>query len=219
MSLLDELKLQAQALQEQNQQVVQSLTQSTVLTEDACRIVWPYLAELAPQLSVICPDGPQFSVDGKSQWPAMQLTEFRVDSRRKFVRNQDLYASMSMGWGIVPRVGPPADAHVSVNFPPELKRAEERMSAANLAHHRSEIRHPETEKLQAIRFDFKTELRGSLMVTPDHDNAAVAFRLNNATGFRVLQFAWPAAAIDVALLDDMTRLILGRPSAFAAAAA
>jgi hypothetical protein len=215
-NFLDQLKSQADALRSQNQLHAQNLEAVTSATEDACRVVWSYIAELAPQLNVICPDGPSFSLDDKSKWPAMQCKDFRVDSRRKFLRNQELCSSMSMGWRIVPRSGPPVHDHVSVNFPPELKRVEERLSAANLMHERKEIRHPATNKLQAIKFEYMTELRGSLMVTPEHDVGTLLFRFNNVSGFEVLQRVWAVAEVNAELMDELAKLIVGQPSRFIA---
>ena len=39
-------------------------------------------------------------------------------------------------------------------------------------HERKELRHPEKNTLQAIRFDYVTETRGNV-VTPDHDSVLV----------------------------------------------
>ena len=81
-------------------------------------------------------------------------------------------------------------------------------------HERKELRHPEKNTLQAIRFDYVTETRGSVVVTPDHDKAVLAFRLLNASGFEILNTTWPAPRIKTELLDELAKLIVGEPNRF-----
>ncbi|HSV53445.1 MAG TPA: hypothetical protein VLJ57_15105, partial [Burkholderiaceae bacterium] len=85
MSFLNQLKSQASALQNQQGKVQQDLAGNTDKTEAACRVVLPYLQDLARQLNVIGPAAPRFTLDGKTPWPAMKLIEFRVDARKKML--------------------------------------------------------------------------------------------------------------------------------------
>jgi hypothetical protein len=103
---------------------------------------------------------------------------------------------------------------VSVNFPPDLERVESRLTLGRLRHDRLEQRHPDTHKLLAIRFEYLTELQGSVRVTPDHDQAVLDFRVSNASGFEVQTIQWPAAQITPALLDELARLLVAQPSHF-----
>ena len=48
-----------------------------------------------------------------------------------------------------------------------LDQLKARASAGSVPHERVNVRHPEKHTLQAIRFDYKTEARGSITVTPD----------------------------------------------------
>lgn len=215
MSFLNQLKSQASALQEQQATQQQDLATNLAQTERACKTVWHYLNDLARQLNVIGPAGPRFTLDGKTSWPAMKLTDFRVDARRKLLRGQEVYDYLAMGWQIVPQQGPAVAGSVSVNFPPDLQRVETRLAYGHVRHERKEVRHPEKNSLLAIRFDYQTEARGSVNVTADHDRASLGFRLANANGFEILNVAWPAARIQNDLLDELARLIVAQPSRFA----
>jgi hypothetical protein len=213
-SFLNQLKSRAMALQTQQGQLQLNLEENTAQTEAACRCALPYLEDLARHLNVIGPASPQFSLDGKTPWPPMKLTEFRVDSRKKTLRNRDVFDYLAMGWRIVPQIGHPVGGMVSVNFPPDLHRVEARLAMGPVKHERKELRHPEKNTLQAIRFDYVTETRGNVVVTPDHDKAVLAFRLLNARGFEILNAIWPADKIKADVLDDLARLIVGEPSRF-----
>ncbi|WP_367848813.1 hypothetical protein [Rhodoferax sp. WC2427] len=214
MSFLNQLKTQAHALRSQKNAAQMSAEARVAQTEAACQTVAAYLADLAQQLNVINPPAPAFTLDGKTPWPAMKMADFRCDVRQKRLRGVDVTDYIGMGWRVQPQDGPPVKAAVSVNFPPELERVEARLALGHLKHDRREQRHPDTNKLLAIRFEYTTELLGSVRITPDHDQSRVAFRISNATGFEVHTTELAAADIGPAVLDELARLLVAQPSRF-----
>lgn len=214
MSFLNQLKTQASALQTQQTEQAQNLEANTRQTELACQTVALYLAELANQLNVIQPDGPKLSLDGRTPWPLMKLADFRVDTRQKKLRDRDVHDYIAMGWQIVPKAGGPVPGAVSVNFPPDLERVEKRLGFGGVKFERKDIRHPENNKLQAIRFEYQTESRGYITVTADHDEAQLNFRLANLNGFEILNVRWDAGRMQTELLDELAKLVVGQPSKF-----
>ena len=215
MSFLNQLKMQASALQNEQVAQLQKLEENADKTERACKIVWQYLQELARQLSVIAPEAPRFSLDGKTYWPPMKLVNFRADARKKKLRDKDVYDYIAVGWEIVPSVGAPISGSVSVNFPPELDRVQKRLAFGHVEHERKDVRHPEKNTLQAIRFDYVTQARGNVTVTADHDNAQLVFRLANADGFGVVSTTWQADRLNNEWMDELAKLIVAQPSRFA----
>ena len=210
MSFLNQLKEQASALQ--SVQVVDDalVAANAAQTEAACKTVWLYLKELADQLNVINPAGPTFSLDGKTPWPPMKLTGFRVDARKKMLRNLEVFNYLAMAWNIAPMQalapGAALGGSVTVNFPPDLERVQKRLAQGNVKHHRHEQRHPEKNTLQAYRFEYTVESRGSITVTPDHDEAMLAFRISNASGFELIKTQRAAGSIQTTLLDELAKL-------------
>jgi hypothetical protein len=214
-SFLNQLKLQASALESEQMQQLHSYEINAAKTERACKVVWQYLQDLARHLSVITPQAPAFSLDGKTPWPAMKLAGFRADTRKKKLRDKDVYDYIAMGWDIVPLVGAPIAGSVSVNFPPELERVQKRLAFGHVDHERKNVLHPEKNTLQAICFEYTTQARGNITVTADHDNAQLAFRLANADGFGVVSTTWPAERIDNELMDELAKLVVAQPNRFA----
>lgn len=214
MSFLNQLKSQAHALQ--NKQSVQQTQHeaNTRLTEAASKTTWFYLEELAKQLNVIGPSGPKLSLNGKTPWPDMKLVDFRVDARKKKLRDQDVFDYLVLGWRIVPHDGDAVSGSVSANFPPDLTRIETRLSAGSVKHERVNVRHPEKNTLQAIRFDYLTEARASVTVTVDHETAQMNFRLANVQGFEVSNAVYSVQQLQSRLLDELAKLIVGQPSIF-----
>ena len=214
MSFLNQLKSQAKALQSQQSESQFNLEENTLQVEDACRFALPYLQDLARHLNVLEPKPPRFTLDGKTPWPAMKFNDFRVDSRKKVLRNREVFDYLAMGWRVLPQIGQPVAGTLTVNFPPDLQRVESRLAMGPVKHERKEVRHPEKNTLQAFQFDYITETRGNVVITADHDKGELAFRLMNATGFGIVSTTWPAGRIKVDAMDELAKLIVGEPSRF-----
>ena len=214
MSFLNQLKTQAKALQTQQGQEQLHLEENTNETEVACRRALPYLEDLARHLNVIAPAAPKFNLDGKTPWPAMKLVDFRVDARKKMLRNREVFDYLAIGWRVVPQVGQPVGGVVTVNFPPDLQRVESRLAMGPVKHERKQLRHPEKNTLLAIQFDYITETRGNVHVAPDHDKAELAFRLMNASGFGIVNTVWPASSLKTEVLDELAKLIVSESHRF-----
>jgi hypothetical protein len=69
-------------------------------------------------------------------------------------------------------------------------------------------------KLADFRVDYLTETRGRVVLTPDHDNAALGFRFLNARGFGILNATWPAAMVNGEVLDELAKPIACEPNRF-----
>jgi hypothetical protein len=214
LSFLDQLKSRASAVQSE-QSVQQTHNEANVQsTEAASKTAWLYIAELAKQLNVIQPVGPAFNLDGKTHWPVMKLVDFRTDARKKKLHDKEVFDYLVMAWRIVPRDGVPVAGSVSANFPPDLQRIESRLSAGSIQHERVNVRHPEKHTLQAIRFDYATEARGGITITPDHLDAKLVFRLASVQGFAIVNTSYPANRIQNSVLDELAKLIVGQTSSF-----
>lgn len=214
MSFLNQLKAHASALQSE-QSAEQIHTQENIrLTEAAAKTAWLYITELAQQLNVIEPPGPKLSLDGKTPWPAMKLVDFRADSRKKTLYDQELTDYIALSWLIVPQDTAPVGGSVSANFPPDLQRIESRLAAGNVQHERVNVRHPEKNTLQAIRFDYATQARGGITITADHLAAKFAFRLANLQAFEIVTTPYRADQIQTSVLDELAKLVVGQESSF-----
>ncbi|MBI2769554.1 MAG: hypothetical protein HYX47_08020 [Burkholderiales bacterium] len=214
MSFLDQLKSQANSLQSRQGEQQQGLLASTQQTEMACNMVSQYLKDLVRQLNVIEPDGPALALDSKVPWPPMKLTAFQADSRKKTLRDREVFDYIAIGWRILPRAGAPVTGSVSANFLPDLQRLEARLAAGWVQHERHEQRHPEKNTLQLVRFDYTTESRGNVRVTPDHDKGMLAVRLANLSGLEIQNTMLPVSQVQTATLDELAKLIVGQPSRF-----
>lgn len=216
MSFLSDLKNQASALQSLHAGVQQDVAAHTQTCETACRMALRYLQDLCQQLNIIKPPAPgSYSLDGKTAFPALVQLNFRCDDRRKMLRNEGVCDYIAMGWDLRPGTGQVATHSLTVNFPPDLERVTQRLSVGQIKHERKEVRHPDTNKLLAYVFEYQTESRAFITLTPDHDTGQVAFRLVNIGGFDVFTTRYPAGKVTSALMDELAKKLVGQPSRFA----
>ncbi len=215
MSFLSELKSQASALQKQQTDVYQDVAAHTQSCEQACRTLLSYLQDLATQLNVIRPPAVgKYSLDGKTKFADMVLKNFRSDARKKMLRDREVFDSLGMGWELLPADGAVAKGSITVNFPPDLERVTQRLSIGQIKHERKDLRHPETQKLQAYVFEYDAHSRGSIMVTPDHDRGLMAFRITNMGGFELFNITYPATQVTQGLMDELAKKLVGQASRF-----
>ena len=214
MSFLNQLKSQASALQSEKEAGNSRFLSNLQITETTAKSVALYVNELSKQLNVIAPPGPKLTLDGKTPWPAMKMSDFQSDARKKTLHDREVYDYIGMGWTLLPVFGQAVGGSVSANFPPDLQRIEERLSAGSVKHERVSVRHPEKNTLQAVRFDYTTQARGSVTVSADHEAAKMNFRLANVQGFGVVNIGYPVERVNTALLDELAKLLVGQPSKF-----
>lgn len=216
MDFLNELKARALAAQAAKT-VAQTQAQMDAerrlgTTETASQRAWVYLSDMVQHLNILVPEGPKFSVDGKTPWPRMKLVDFRADSRKKTLNKREVFAHIGVGWDIVPMQGQPVLERISVNFLPELQKVEARLKAGNIQHERLQIRHPEKKSVQAITFEHQTFARGSVTITPDHEQGTMGFRFCNVNGLAVQTGNWPSETITTTFLDELAKLLVSQPS-------
>ncbi len=214
MSFLNQLKSQALALQTQQGYNAEELSANTQATELACKTVWHYLNELCKHLNVLAPEAPEFALDKSAIWPPMKLVDFRLDARKKMLRDQEVFDTISVGWHILPVQGQPGMATVDVDFVPELERVMKNLSAGGVKFERKDVVQSDKKPKRVIRFEYITQARGFVTVTADHDNAQLNFRLANTTGFGIQNVVWPAAHMQSDFLDELAKVIVAQPSTF-----
>ena len=214
MSFLNQLKTHAEIVRTRQQSDTRNLTLCTDRVEQACEMTWKYWHEMVRQLSIIEPKGASFSLDGKTFWPEMRLVDFHIDSRKKMLRNREVYDYVQIHWRIVPRHGDPVPAEVVVNFPTELDRITRRLELGGIKHDRKDIRHPKTNALQGYHFDYETAASGAVTMIANHDQDCLIFKLRNLDGFLQEQSHRPASDVSSFLLDELAKRIVGEPSRF-----
>lgn len=211
MSFLDDLKRQAEALKTQQTGDSAALARNTALAEAACKTVFGYFTSLATQLEVLSPTSPtRFTLDRQNVIDGMRMTEFRADSRRKPLRDEQVFDYLVLHWQL--RSG--RALQLTKDFLPEMERIESRLRQGGGQFDNEALRNPDNGKLLGRRYSFVADFVGSVRATPLHDSARVHFQLHNLDGFESVSLELPATEVGSSRLDELARWIVGQPHRF-----
>lgn len=211
MGFLDDLKRQADAQRSQQRLDTGSLERNAALADSACRTAFTYFNTLAQQLEVLRPVAVRrFTLDRRHGFDALPLTEFRVDARRKTLRQAEVYDHVVLNW----RLRSGQRLAIVKDFLPDIQQLEARLRQGG-AHVRSDaVRNPDNGKLIEMRYDIEADFHAGVRLTPDHDHGRIGVLVNNVDGFESLSFELPAFELGSARLDELARWLVGQPHRF-----
>ncbi|HEY0856122.1 MAG TPA: hypothetical protein VGE16_03650 [Albitalea sp.] len=211
MSFLDDLKRQADSLRARQSGDTAALARNAALTEAACKSAFSYLVSLAPQLEVLRPASPaRFALDRQNVFEGLPLSDFRLDARRKQLRNEDVCDYLVLHWQL--KSG--RALQLTKDFLPDMDKLESRLRQSGALVDNEAVRNPDNGKLLARRYSFVADFVGSVRITPQHDSARLHFMLHNLDGFESLSFELPAIEVGSARLDELARWLAGHPHRF-----
>jgi hypothetical protein len=167
--------------------------------------------ELMPQLNVLQPRVPvRFSLDNRTPLDGLLRSDFRVDSRRKSHRGQEVFDHVVIHG--LQKSG--QKLTLSKDFPPEIERLEARLRQAGITADVETLRDADTGRLQEVLYRFVADLVVVIRATPDHDSGRLRFQLSNLDGFETVTAEFPAHRVTSALLDELARWLTGEPNQF-----
>jgi hypothetical protein len=208
---LDDLKRQADALKAQQTGDSAVLARNTALAEAACKTVFSYFNTLGAQLDVLRPvSAARFVLDRQNTFDGLRLSEFRVDSRRRPLRNEEVTDHIVLHWQL--KSG--SKLQLMKDFLPDIERLESRLRQSGAKVDQESVRNAENGKLQGMRYTFAADFVGSVRVTPNHDAGRLHFQLQNLDGFEAVSVEFAAFDVGSARLDELARWLAGQPHAF-----
>ena len=211
MGFLDDLKRQADAARAQQTTDVKALARNAQLADIACKTANDYFGVLAQQLNVLQPRSKvPYRLDRRTVFNELQLVGFRADARRKRLRDEEVFDHAVLRWTLASG----AALTLTKNFLPDIEQLEARLRQGGVRFEAEAVRHPESAKLQEMRYAFVGDLGASVVVTPDHERGRVRFELANLDGFETVTVEFPAFEIGSARLDELARWVLGEPNTF-----
>jgi len=218
MSFLDELRKQAEALQSKQRIDEAAFERNALLTDAACKTVFQYWLELARDLNVIRPPvrgryvfDMQNLLDGPVE--GLHLEDFRIDSRRKRMRDLELYDHVVISCWV--RSG--RRMSIVKDFPTEIERVAARLTQAGVIAPVDLLRDEDSGKFRATRYEFDADVRVGVRATPDHEQGRLRFTLTNFERLETVVVEFDAHAVGTNLLDELAKWWLGEPNGFAAA--
>jgi len=211
MGFLDDLKRQADALKTQQTVDFAALARNTALVEAACKTTLQYWMDLAPQLNVLLPTPPlRILLDKTTAIDGLKRCDFRVDARRKQLREQEVYDFIVIHG--LQKTG--RTVKMSKDFPPEIEKLESRLRQAGITPDTQWVRDPDNGRLEEVKFSFIADLTLSARLLPNHDEGKLRFQISNFDTLETVTADFPAHKVGSDLLDQLARWIVGESSQF-----
>ena len=218
MGFLDELKAQAEALQNRQRRDEAAFERNALRTDEACKTAFHYWLDLARQLNLLRPPvpvryvfEPQHVLDGPAE--SLHFEDFQVDARRHRVRNLELYDHVVIScW-----VRGARRMTIAKDFPTDIERLDARLAQAGVVVAGDPQRDAESGRFREMRYDFEADVRVGVRLLPEPEHGRLQFACSNLDGLGSVNLEFAATDVDVALLDELAKWWLGRPSGFLAA--
>lgn len=211
MGFLDDLKRQADALKARQTLDTAALARNTALAEAACKTSFGYLNTLADQLGVLQPvSRARFALDRQHVFEGLRLSDFRIDARRKRLRDEDVTDFIVLHWRMVTGRA----LQLMKDFVVDIEKLEPRLRQSGAEVETEAVRDADNGKLLGMRYTLTADFRGSVRITPNHDSGWLHFQLHNLDGFESVSVEFPAAEVGSARLDELARWLVGEPHAF-----
>jgi len=211
-SFLNDLKKQADQLRA-GQGVDLAAQQARMqATEQACQMTFKYWVDLCAQLDVLQPLARgRYVFDSKAAFDGCRLTSFRPDIRKRTLNGQQVTDHVALNCDI--RTGQAVS--LTKDFITDIERLERRLLQGSVQCSPRQVRDPDTNKLIEVCYEFVADMQAGVRLKPDHDAATVQFTIDNLEGLGRWVIAFPAADVNVPLLDELAKWLAGQPNEFA----
>jgi hypothetical protein len=217
MGFLDDLKAQAAHLQSRQRVDEAAFERNALKTDAACKGCFHYWLDFAKQLNVLHPPVPvryafdnRHALDGPGE--SLVFEDFRVDARKKRMRNLELYDHVVIACWVRGR----RRIVLGKDFPTDIERTDARLAQAGVVAVGDQLRDDEG-RFREMRYDFEADVRVGVRLAPDHEQGLVQFACTNLDGLSAITVEFAAAEVDQALLDELGKWWLGHANRFVAA--
>lgn len=210
MSFLEQLRKQAEEQKAQQESSNRSLEQLAAETDQAMNSVNKYFIDLANQLNVIRPASNRtFLIGGTSTLRDLCMCEFRVMARRRGLKHEDPWHYIKMDF----RYAGDQPLEVTKDFE-AIASFESLLSANGMKFVITNERERIGNRNQPANYEIQQLVPAEVMVTGDPALAELTFLITNVERFSAFAIMFPAQKVDSALLDELTKFILGHPNTF-----
>jgi hypothetical protein len=210
-SFLNDLKKQADQVRAGQNIDSAALEANIQATDSACQLIFRYWVDLCKQLNVLQPvSSGRYAFDNKTVFTDLRFSDYRSDIRKGplFGRSVTDYVvlncDLKTGKTLV----------LSKNFLTDIEKLEARIAQSGVVCRPDEIRNPDNGKLVEVRYEFEANIAARVRVQAQHETAQLGFTIDNFEGLGRWVIDFDAKAINVYLLDELAKWLVGQPNNF-----
>lgn len=208
MGLLDDLRVQAESIKAADQKRAAFIQGHVAIVDARLKQIYQYLSELGKQLNVIKPINPtRYLIWGVAELKDLPLTNYYTNYRQKLINERECfdYLTLQINWAS------PDNILVQKASASDIDRLHDFFWRYNV---RFEYKEQKNELGRRVRgsFTIPSEVKLSVTITGDYENAKIMILAKNMDGFRDTEFGMAAERVDDAFLEEFSRALIGLPS-------
>jgi hypothetical protein len=207
--LLEQLRAQADAVATKRLQQLKLSTEVIDKLDRRLHAVFQYFDEACKLLQVVCPPIEREFVLGElARYEGLTFERGNVMFRKQRLQDRDVYDYVVVYYNLAGE--PPPPFRVAIRHSPEIERA---LNSANIEFSSdtdSNVRGGAASNVIRIKPGLRCEIR----FDPDFESERIVVTLHNVDRFEPVILDFLPEALDVATLDDLVNLMLGKPSQF-----
>lgn len=209
MDLMQELRVQAEALQKQQANRAAQREEAAVAVDGAMARLFKYFHELLKHMEVVRPANPtSFVIPTVGTFESLAFRESFIDFRKKRERNTELYDTVHffISWG--------SDDNLTVerNNHEQVQRVRDALWTCNVRYSEDELR--TGGRGPRMVFTIPRNIVTDVVVQANHDNGTLVIATRNLSRLGPEDFILPAGEASKEVFDDLGRLLLGHRSNF-----
>lgn len=214
MAFLDELKKEAQALQELEQSQTQArmmeVTQRFLLVQMKLKEIVLYLQELVKTLNVVAQTSTRtYYVDGFGTVDDYHPERYAVNMERMTIDQKEFINTIFLRY--VCKTG--KQIEIEKLSPSNVDLQREYLWKANLKFQCTEFKNEKGYVSRAI-FHVVNEIPVMLRFTADFEKARIFLHMKNLNGLTINEFSYDPDEINEAMLDELAKLLVAKPNKF-----
>ena len=214
MAFLDDLKKEAQALKEREQNLTQAraqeVTQSFLLVQSKLKIIQLYLQELVNHLNTISANTTRaYYIDGFGTVDDFRPERFVVNTDRFSIDEKEFIKIVYLRFACKTE----REIVISKNIPSMIEMQRQYLWQANLKFQCTEFKNAKG-LLDRATFNVANEIPVHIKFAADFEQARIFLSMKNFNGLTVNEFSYDADEIDESMLDEFAKYLVGKPNTF-----
>src|SRR5579871_911084 len=208
MDLMQELRLQAEALQKAQANSTAKRAELLAAVDTGMAKAFKYFHELLKHLDIVKPANPtNFVVPHVGAFEGLTFQESFIDFRRKRVGDKDLYDTIHF----FIRWASDVDLVVERDAPVLRQRVRDALWTCNVRYSEDEVRSGGTSR---VVFTIPRNIVTDIVVQAEYDQSALLFSTRNLSRLGPEDFRVPAADAGKEVFDELGRMLLGQRTNF-----
>ncbi len=210
MSLLDDLKNQAEVLRKRQQSGSALHDHYFREIHERLKLVYQHMNELAKSLNTIRPEVIRyFYIDGSTVLEGLRQADYQVSARRKTIDHADYFEALLVRTRCVGT----EKLRFAKESEPLVTRMREFLWGNSL---KFDLRESRSERgyVQSGTFTVEPEVPVSITVSGVPERGHILIVTRNLENLGEVTYTYEIDEVDIPLLEELTRLLIGKPNQF-----